>query len=113
MRRKYWLWNPVGKESYFLVRLSWIVGLEVQAEIVLAAHVAVHHVFQRDSGAFTRLEGHRTDGRGGRSAPLLYFYIRRFGKAQGLVANIGDPDVIFDRGAKLQVTMIDLLFFDF
>ena len=85
---------PVGKDGNFLVRLRAVIGFEMQAEIVLAAHIAVHHVFHRDHGAFTRLEGHRTDGRCGGSAPLLNFDKRRFGKAKWLVANIGDPNVI-------------------
>ncbi len=64
---------------------------------MLAAHIAMHHVFQRDRRAFTGLDGHRTDGRGGGSAPLLYFDVRCFGEKQRLVAHVGDPDVIANR----------------
>ncbi len=71
------LLHPIGEDLDDFIRLGWIIGLQMQAEIVLAAHIPVHHVFHRNHGAVTRLDDHRTDGRGGGSAPLLDFHERR------------------------------------
>ncbi len=88
---------PVRENLNFLFRLGFVVGFEMQAEIVHAAHVAVHHVLHRDYGAFTRVEGHRTDDRGWGSATLQYLDVRHFGEAQRLVADIGNADIVTNR----------------
>lgn len=86
--------DPVGKDLNFLVWLGLVVGNEVQAEVMRAAHVAVHEVFQGNYGAFAGLDGHRTDDRGRRSTPCSYFDVRGFGEPQGLIAYIGNAHFV-------------------
>ena len=66
---------------------------------MLAAHVAMHQIFHGNHGAFAGLEDHRTDGWSRGSTPLEDFNIGRFRKLQRLIADIGDPDIISNRGA--------------
>ena len=74
------------------------------------AHFTVHQIFHRNDGAFTGLEGHRTDGRGGGSAPLQYFNVRRFDETQGLITDVRNADIIADGGSQLDIPVVDGFF---
>ncbi len=104
---------PIGKDLDDFIRLGWIIGLQMQAEVMLAAHIPVHHILHGNGGAFTRLEGHRTDDRAGGSAALLDFDVRRFAKLERLIAYIRDPDGIGDRDAQFYLAVVDGVLRDF
>lgn len=86
------LWHPVGDYSQDALGLLRVVGGHVDAEIVEAAHVAVHHELHREGRAFTGVEGHRTDGWSGRSAPRGDFDVRLAGDAERFIAHVGQGE---------------------
>ena len=73
-----------------MIGLAGLVGRHMHLEDMLAAHLAVHHELHRERGAFTRLEGHRTDDRLRRSAPLHNLNDGHLCKAQWLVAGVAE-----------------------
>ena len=81
--------DPIGEHGQGRIRVGGAVIGQMQPEIVLPAHIAVHQEFHRYARAFTWLEDHRTDGRGGRSTPLLDFDVGILGETQGSVTCIG------------------------
>ncbi len=81
--------DPIGKDAQGLVSPGIIVTGKVYLEIMHSIHAGMHHEFHFESGRLSRFKGHRTDGRGGWSASLDDFNVRRLGKTQGLVTNIG------------------------
>jgi hypothetical protein len=74
---------------------------------VLAFHSFVHHKIQRYGRAFAGPKGHRTDGRDGRSAPLLDFDVGGFCEAQGAVAFVGKGERHVGVAAQTLVAQID------
>ena len=80
--------NPIGKNRKRHLALPGIVVREMDSEIMLSTHLAVHHELHREGCRFTRLECHRTDDGGGGSTPLLNFNIRDLGELEGLVADV-------------------------
>lgn len=84
------LLNPIGQHLHCLVRRAGIVRQKMNAKVMQAAHLAVHHKRHRHSGFLARLEDRRTDGRNGRSTARLDFYIRLLSKAQRLIAGVGN-----------------------
>jgi len=83
---------PIRENRDDRIGLGWVVGRQVQTEVMQTTHVAVHKKFHTDGCAITWFDGHRTDGWSRRSTPFQNFNVRRFGEPQGLVANIGDLD---------------------
>jgi len=86
------LWHPVGDYGQDALGLLRVIAGYVDTEVVEAAHVAVHHELHREGRAFTGVEGHRTDGWIGRSAPRGNFDIRLVGEAQGLISHVGQGE---------------------
>ena len=64
---------------------------------MLAVHTFVHHKFKRHGRAFIWFNGHRTDGRGGRSTPLLDFNVGILCEMQGTVTCVGKLERNLDR----------------
>lgn len=62
----------------------------MNAEIVRATHVAMHHESYRKQSALARIEDHRTDGRRGRSTAFHNFDPGLLDEMQRLIADIGD-----------------------
>jgi hypothetical protein len=83
------LWHPIRQHGQGVVGLGWVIGRQMDGEIMHAAHITVHHELHFDLGAVTRLKDHRTDGRSRRSAPLHDFNVRLLTEAQWLVTDIG------------------------
>jgi hypothetical protein len=79
----------------------------VNAKVVPAAHVAVHHELHLQERALAWLEGRRTDGRDGRSTPLDDFGIRRFRHAQRLVAHVRQDEGNLHRLAERNLAEVD------
>ena len=96
-----------------LIGLGLIIRLQVQAEIMPAAHIPMHQIFHRNHGAFTGLDDHRTDGRRGRSTPFPNFDVRLFGEAQRPVPHVGDVDIVADQASQLNLTVVDEVRFNF
>ena len=69
----------------------------MHTEIMLAAHIAMHHKLHRQRGLLTGIEDHRTDGRCRRSTSLHDFDVRLPLEGQWLIANIGDLKFDLDR----------------
>ena len=97
------LWHPVRENGQcFILPLRIIVG-KVNSEIVFAAHITVHQEFHRKGCCFTRLEGHRTDGRSRGSTPLDEFYIGRFRKLKRSISSILEFERDFNRIAQFDI----------
>ncbi|MFH1027883.1 MAG: hypothetical protein V1791_07765 [Pseudomonadota bacterium] len=57
------LWNPIRNHIHNHIGLRRVICHEMYREIVRAIHAGVHRKNARlDSGAFTGLNDHRTDG---------------------------------------------------
>lgn len=89
--------HPIRQHRQRAVRLFRVVAGQVNLEIVFSIHAFVHHELHRELCTLTRLEYHRTDGRGRRSTPFHDFDIRLLTEPQGLVANIRNFEGNFDR----------------
>jgi len=55
LRQYHPLRHPIGEHRERLRRLGWVIGGQVNTEIMLAAHIAVHHKLHGEHGGFTRL----------------------------------------------------------
>jgi hypothetical protein len=84
----------------------------VNSEVVLAAHVTVHHELHRELRPLAGLEGRRTDGRDGRSTPLDDLDVGRLRKLERLIADIRQDELGFDGLAKTDVPEVDRLAID-
>ena len=58
--------HPARKDGQLFIRPFWIVGAQVDTEVVWPIHAFVHGKAQRHLGLFARLDGRRTDGSAGR-----------------------------------------------
>jgi hypothetical protein len=102
--------NPIGEDGERDVFLVGIVVRDVNSEVMLPAHITVHHKLHRKGRRFTWLESHRTDDWGRKSTPLLDFNIRFFREKKRLIAGIGYCKGDLDRGAQPHITQIYLFF---
>ena len=82
------LLHPIRQNGQLHLRFRRIVGPEMDAEVMLAAHVAVHHELQNQAGALAGLEGHRTDDRSGRSTSLYDFDVGLLAEDERLITNV-------------------------
>lgn len=81
---------PIRENGDDFIGFGRVVGWQMQAEVMQPAHGPMHKEFHADGCAFAWFDGHRTDGRGGRSTAFQNFNVRRFSEPEGLIANIGD-----------------------
>ena len=70
---------------------------------MLAVHSFVHHEFKGKGRALAWFDSHRTDGRSGRSTPLLDFNIGILCETQGSIARVGELERNLDRIAQFLV----------
>jgi hypothetical protein len=89
--------NPIGKHSYGVFWIGWIIRENMDPEVMRAAHIGGHGEIHGQGGAFTGLDCRRTDDRARRSTALLDFNIRLLNKSQGFIASVGQREGSGDR----------------
>ena len=75
-----------GDEQFF--RFSWIIGEQVDAELMLPIHASVHHIVKHERGFCARFESRRTDDSFRRSATFYDFDLRFAEDLQRLISHI-------------------------
>jgi hypothetical protein len=101
--------HPIRQNLQSLIGIVGIVRGQMHAEVVQAAHIAMHHKRHRHCGLLSRLEDRRTDGRNGRSTANLDFDEGLRGEAQRLIAGVRDLERYADGLAQLHIAQIDFL----
>jgi hypothetical protein len=106
----FWSGYPVRQHRQGVIGLFGIITGQVDTEVMLAAHVAMHQEFHGEIGALTGLEYHRTDGRNRRSTPFDDINIGLFFETEGLVPNIRNFEAHLNRLAQFYFAQVNLLF---
>ena len=106
------LLHPIRQDLQRLIGLLGIVRGKVHTEIVLAAHIPVHHELHGQGGLLTGIEDHRTDDRCRRSTPLDDFNVGLLREAQRLIADVSNLELDLDSLSQCHIAEIDFLLVD-
>ena len=104
--------HPVRQDGQRLIGLFGIIRGHMHTEVMLAAHIAVHHELHRQRSLLTGIEDHRTDGRCRRSTPLDDFNVGFLREAQRLIADVRHLELGLDGLSQRHIAEIDFFLID-